>query len=67
MIRYCIEILSNVVVNPNGCLLLLLIASALLLYISERHRKSEAASVRELEALFALRDQRDRAVRRERR
>jgi len=56
VIRYFAGILSNVVVHPYLCLLLLLLAATLLMYVSDRHRRSREASIRELEALFALRD-----------
>jgi hypothetical protein len=37
-----------------------------LLYVSDRNRKSEEASIRELEALFALRDHRRSVYKRSR-
>jgi hypothetical protein len=36
------------------------------LYVSDRHRKSREASIRELEALFALRDLRGSVYRKSR-
>jgi hypothetical protein len=65
MIRHCAGILSNIVSHPYIWLLLLLATSTLLLYISERRRKSQTASIQELEALFALRDARRSRVYRE--
>jgi len=66
VIRYFTGILSDVVVHPYLCLLLLLLAATLLLYVSDRHRKSREASIRELEALFALRDLRGSVYRKSR-
>jgi hypothetical protein len=63
VIGFCVGILLNVVVQPNICLLLLLLASTLLVYVSDRRRKSREASIRELEALFALRDVRSSVCR----
>ena len=63
MIGFCVEILLIVVVQPNICLLLLLLASTLLVYVSDRRRRSREASIRELEALFALRDVRSSVCR----
>jgi hypothetical protein len=55
-------ILSRVLTHPYICLFLLLVTSALLVYRLERRRKLEAAAIEELEALYALRDIRDRPV-----
>ena len=66
MIRYCAGILLNIAVHPYICLLLLFLAATLLLYVSDRQRKSREASIRELEAWFALRDLRGSVYRKSR-
>jgi len=65
VIRHCIGILSNIVIHPYFWLLLLLVTSTLLLYISDMRRKAEATTIEELEDLFALRDMRGSRVSRE--
>jgi hypothetical protein len=65
MIWHCMGILSNIFNHPYSWLLLLLATSTLLLYISDRRRKAQMASIQELEALFALRDIRGSRVSRE--
>jgi hypothetical protein len=69
--QHSVDFLSNVLVHPFACLLLLqLIASTALIRISDWYRKSpiarKEASLLELEALFALRDLRDGPVQRPR-
>jgi len=66
VIQHSAQILADFIVHPYICLLLLLIAATILLYVSDRNRKSEEASIRELEALFALRDHRRSVYKRSR-
>jgi hypothetical protein len=56
VIRHSAQILADIVVHPEICLFLLLLAATVYLYVSDKDRKSKEASIRELEALFALRD-----------
>jgi hypothetical protein len=63
--QHSVDFLSNVLVHPFACLLLLqLIASTALIRISDWYRKSPIA--RKEAALFALRDLRDGPVQRPR-